>query len=123
MQIALLTDGYCHGPLFQHGRVRRAPLRPPGSTTMPGILRRAAERRATPLWADSKAMRNAYRAAEELTLETGVTHSADHIVPLRSPWVCGLHVENNLCVLPLLDNVQKSNRHWPDEWEVQGELF
>lgn len=123
MQQVLRLDGHDNGPLFEHGRIRRAPRRPASSTRMPGILRRWAERRATPLWADPKAIRNVYRAAEELTLETGVTHSADHLVPLCNPYVCGLHVQDNLCVLPLADNVKKSNRHWPDQWEEQGELF
>jgi len=52
-----------------------------------------------------------------------VQHSVDHIVPLIHPFVCGLHVENNLRIIPLADNIRKSNNHWPDMWAEQQELF
>jgi hypothetical protein len=35
-------------------------------------------------------------------------------VPLRSKLVSGLHVENNLRVIPARENNQKKNKHWPD---------
>lgn len=69
------------------------------------------------------AVRNVFKHAREITLETGVTHSADHIVPLNNPMVCGLHVPANLCVVPLLDNLRKSNNRWPDMWGEQPPLF
>jgi hypothetical protein len=49
-----------------------------------------------------------------MTAETGVQHSVDHIVPLIHPLVCGLHCPANLRVIPLADNIRKSNNWWPD---------
>lgn len=75
---------------------------------------RAAKLNATPKWADRKAVLAAYLEARRLTKETGVQHHVDHIVPLKSPIVCGLHVEHNLQVIPGVENSRKGNRHWPD---------
>ena len=69
------------------------------------------------------AVRNVFRMARELTLETGTTHSVEHLVPLCSAYVCGLHVPANLCVVPLADNLRKSNRYWPDMWGTQADLW
>lgn len=76
--------------------------------------RQAAQRKATPKWASIQKMREFYRAALEKSQETGVKWSVDHIVPLISDVVCGLHVEHNMQILPFSDNVRKGNRVWPD---------
>ena len=38
----------------------------------------------------------------------------DHIVPLKSKIVCGLHCSANLQVIPAIINSSKGNRVWPD---------
>jgi hypothetical protein len=44
----------------------------------------------------------------------GTKYAVDHIVPLVSEKVCGLHNAYNLSVITLSENVRKSNRFWPD---------
>lgn len=75
---------------------------------------RAAKRSAIPVWSNKERCREIYREAARLTEETGVQHEVDHIVPLRSKIVCGLHVESNLQIIHKIDNIRKGNRHWPD---------
>ena len=44
-------------------------------------------------------------------------------MPLNHPLVCGLHVQNNLQLLPLAENIRKGNNWWPDMWGEQVEIF
>lgn len=115
-----LDDGWHVGPLFIVQK-KRAPKRT--SKRSHGMLRRADERRACPDWADRKAIAAVFREARRLTRETGIVHSGDHIVPLNHPLVCGLHVAFNLRVIPLAENVRKSNNSWPDMPNEQIDLF
>lgn len=74
----------------------------------------AAKLQATPAWADMQKILEVYREAERLSLDTGVQHHVDHIIPLRSDIVCGLHVQWNLRAIPASDNCSKGNRWWPE---------
>lgn len=76
--------------------------------------RRAMKLRAQPKWANEFFMEEAYRLAAQRTKVTGIRWHVDHIVPLISPVVCGLHCEANLQVIPASENVKKQNRYWPD---------
>lgn len=76
--------------------------------------RRAIKVRATVVWADHGAIEAIFAEARRLTKETGILHHVDHIVPLSSELVCGLHWEGNLQVLPGSENIAKLNRTWPD---------
>jgi hypothetical protein len=69
--------------------------------------RRAAERRATPAWADTEAMACFYELAAIYAKALGEAFHVDHIVPLRGKRVCGLHVQDNLQVLPAAENLRK----------------
>ena len=97
--------------------------------------RRAAMKRATPLWADPIAIKAIFLKAEITSKETGVPHDVDHIVPLVSPRVQslhlgntipkrsfvgplipivqGLHCEANLAIITEKENRLKSNLRWP----------
>jgi hypothetical protein len=55
---------------------------------------------------------NAIRCLYEEARRCGV--HVDHIVPLQSEIVCGLHGEANLQLLTETENKVKSNKLWPD---------
>lgn len=76
--------------------------------------RRAYNLQATPSWADKKYIDLFYKIAKEESLELGSICHVDHIVPLKSKLVCGLHNEFNLQVLLGAENLRKSNVIWPD---------
>jgi hypothetical protein len=75
--------------------------------------RRALKRKACPAWANQFFIEQAYEIARLRTESTGFEWHVDHIVPLVSDIVCGLHVEHNLRVIPGVINLSKSNRYWP----------
>ncbi len=78
------------------------------------VRRRKALLQAIPKWADESKMADFYAKATELTIQTGIKHNVDHIVPIQSKIVCGLHAEHNLQILPKRENIRKGNRWWPD---------
>jgi hypothetical protein len=72
--------------------------------------RRAQELQALARWADMKAIEAIYARAKQMTLETGVKHDVDHVIPLQGKTVCGLHVETNLQILVAAENRSKGAR-------------
>lgn len=81
--------------------------------------RRALEKQALPAWADADAIKEVYKLAAQAAelLGQGAVH-VDHLVPLNSPYVCGLHVAVNLAVVFREENMSKQNRYWPDMPEI-----
>lgn len=77
-------------------------------------LRRAGIPQAMPAWANRFFISEAYRLAKLRSRLTGIQWHVDHIVPLNSEIVCGLHVENNLQVIPAAVNLRKQNFTWPN---------
>lgn len=71
------------------------------------VKHRAQKLKATPAWADIKAVEQVY-----ITCPKG--YHVDHIVPLQGKIVCGLHTVENLQVIPASLNTSKGNRYWPD---------
>ena len=71
---------------------------------------RAKKQQATPKWVSAVSLAVIYKRAKEISEETGVPHHVDHIVPLNSKLVCGLHVPANLQIIPWYENVRKGNK-------------
>ncbi len=79
------------------------------------VVRRDAEKRkATPAWANRFCINEIYEIAAAYRMNCGIDAEVDHIVPLRSSRVCGLHVSQNLQILTPTENKSKGNRHWPE---------
>ena len=80
-------------------------------------FRRASKINATPPWLSKELLseiRELYKISSELTLQTGVLHHVDHIIPLVNNSVCGLHVPWNLQVITATENLSKGNRYNQD---------
>lgn len=88
--------------------------RRPWAAAEHGAARRFSCEQAQPIWADKAKMQDIYREAQRVSRITGMSYHVDHIVPLTSKLVCGLHNEFNLQILPGQDNLRKHNRYWPD---------
>ena len=79
-----------------------------------GAAYKASKRLALPSWANKHLIEEVYSLAHELSRTTGIKPHVDHIVPLQSNYVCGLHCESNLRAITWKENRNKSNSHWPD---------
>lgn len=72
--------------------------------------RRATKLKATPAWANSAKIEEFYYTAKMLGMHTGEVWEVDHIIPLQSSEVCGLHWEGNLQILTRTENRSKGNK-------------
>jgi hypothetical protein len=76
--------------------------------------RQAAKLQRTPPWLtinDLQRIEDFYLEAIRRTQETGTRWHVDHIIPLRGKKVSGLHVPENLQVIPAKDNQRKTNSY------------
>jgi hypothetical protein len=74
--------------------------------------KRATKLHRTPCWLtrnDALQIKTLYELASKKTIETGIAWHVDHIIPLRGKKVSGLHVPQNLRVIPASENLRKSN--------------
>jgi hypothetical protein len=74
-------------------------------------LREGSVKQQTPPWANKKEIRQFYAKAKQLTRETGILYTVDHIIPLQGETVSGLHVETNMQLLTKSENCRKKNKY------------
>lgn len=97
---------YYYSHIEEEKQYRKDWAKRPGSKELKRAVcakQRAKKLRATPAWADLKAIEEFYRHCP-------IGYEVDHIVPLQGKLVSGLHVLNNLQYLPASENRKKSNK-------------
>jgi hypothetical protein len=75
---------------------------------------RASKRNKTPTWADKEHLwliKQAYELAILRTKQFGFLWHVDHIIPLNGDNVSGLHVIENIQVIPAAENLLKNNKY------------
>lgn len=89
----------------------------PEKTNARYAKRRASKKQATPRWlteGDLFFIQEAYALAKQREKIFGYRWEVDHIVPLSNKFVCGLHVPQNLRVVPHSVNRSKGNKFQTD---------
>lgn len=81
--------------------------------------RRAIKLNATPEWSDKKICESIYFQARIISKKTGVKHCVDHYYPLQGEHVTGLHVPDNLKIIPSKENYKKGNK-MPEDFYGEG---
>ena len=67
-------------------------------------------RRVVPKWSETQAIYDIYESSRQM----GKHYEVDHIVPMKSYLVCGLHCLHNLKIVPKKLNRMKINAFWPN---------
>jgi hypothetical protein len=83
--------------------------------------RRAAKLKRTPKWLtkeDYEKIKTMYALAVFLNETTDNVWHVDHIIPLRGKLVSGLHVPDNLQVIPARENLIKKNKYKVDHGDT-----
>ena len=90
--------------------------------------RDAKKRNALPPWLNESDLYPLYQLAQDLSKDSGEKWEVDHIDPLQSDLICGLHTFENLEVIKAKDNRIKGNKFIPyridsnnNKWELKGE--
>ena len=84
--------------------------------------RRARKRNAAPNWLtkdDRLEISKIYSLAKWMEEVTGESFHVDHLYPLASDFLCGLHIPSNLIVMSASDNLSKNNKWWPGQLDCQ----
>ena len=79
--------------------------------------RQTAQMNRTPKWLNTDdywVIQEIYDLAALRTEQTGIAWHVDHVIPLQGKLVSGLHVPNNLQVIPAVANYKKHNLYEVD---------
>lgn len=64
-------------------------------------------------WRDDYVIAGMYEL-RDVFRRVGLQMEVDHIIPLKNDVVSGLHVHDNLQLMPRCENMEKGNWWWPD---------
>lgn len=84
--------------------------------------RRCAEANAIPPWVDYNEIEKVYYNAKVLEKQDGIKRHVDHIDPIQSDLICGLHVSGNLQILTDAENCSKGNKFKPYIIDSDGNI-
>lgn len=74
--------------------------------------RKAAHLQRMPKWSEEDKIKAYYDVCAFFNEVNGYTkYHVDHIIPLQGKNVSGLHVQNNLQILPATENISKGNKY------------
>ena len=108
-------DHYAANPEYNSRRGREWRQANPDKSLEHVRARQTRKQQAMPSWVDRSELKAIYAESRRVSEATGIKHHVDHIVPLKNPLVCGLHVPANLRIIPALENQAKSNNLLPEE--------
>jgi len=86
-----------------------------GHTNAKSAQRKIAQLQRTPKWLtdqDFADIKKFYDLAHELSQAYGFPWHVDHIIPLQGKTISGLHVVDNLQIMPGSENSRKGNRFY-----------
>ena len=99
--------------------IEKKHLKKPGVMAYKKATKRANDKKALPPWfiLDQKEVASMYAKCKKLEGDMTV----DHIIPIKSPIVCGLHVSWNMQFLTRSANSKKGNSLPPPHQYIGGE--
>lgn len=105
--LAQCSERYFKNPEPAKARTKQWKKDNPCRVLANNAKRRVQKRQAIPLWAEWNEINTTYKKCQNLTERTNIKHQVDHIIPLNSKLVCGLHCKDNLQILTAVDNNKK----------------
>jgi 5-methylcytosine-specific restriction endonuclease McrA len=108
------TDRYAYDSSKSKEWTKRWKQANPARVALMQDRRGALLARATPTWAEAELIKQVYRKRDELSKVWNIDLTVDHIIPIQSDTVCGLHCWANLQLIERSDNGRKHNKYITD---------